>query len=146
MAGWSGSASTTLEIPAGTRIPCRLEQTVSPSDAGRVVQLLVTEDIEINGAVLIPRGSPVSGMAIQIMGRLDISIDSVIAADGERIPLRYSQAGGGSKDSGAVKAGATIIFWPAAPFILLRQGGNITIPRGVVFEMFTAHNHAIGPV
>jgi hypothetical protein len=41
-------------------------------------------------------------------------------------------------------AGAAVLFWPAAPFILLRKGKDVNINKGVVFEVFTDQDHAVG--
>lgn len=88
-----------VEIPSGTKISCRLEQTLSSATAeeGMPVQLTTTENVMVNGSVVIPQGSSVQGSIVQAVarrrmgrtGKLDFSIDKVRAADGQYIPLRY---------------------------------------------------------
>jgi hypothetical protein len=66
-------------------------------------------------------------------GKLDVNIDDVRLADGEKVPLRaVKEAKGGSQTgamTGAIVATA-IVFFPAAPLFLLVHGKDITIPKG----------------
>ena len=147
-----------LVLPNGTKLTCRLEQTISSAtaDEGQQVQLSVTEPVKVNGVVVIPQGAPVIGTIVlaeqkKSMGRagkLDFSVDKVRSADGEYIPLRYTmqkKAGEGKGTStGIMTAGAVVLFWPAAPFLLMRKGKDVTINKGIVLEVFTDQDHAIG--
>jgi hypothetical protein len=147
-----------LVLPNGTKLTCRLEQTLSSAtaDEGQQVQLSVTEPVKVNGVVVIPQGAPVIGSIVLAeqkkslgrAGKLDFSVDKVRAADGEYIPLRYTmhkKAGEGKGTStGIMTAGAVILFWPAAPFLLMRKGKDITINKGIVLEVFTDQDHAFG--
>lgn len=152
-------ASAEMVIPSGTKVSARLEQTISSATAeqGQQVQLSVTEAVKVNGVVVIPQGAPVVGTIVQAQekrtmgrtGKLDFSVDKVRAADGEFIPLRYTmqKKEGGSKgmSTGIMTAGAVVLFWPAAPFFLLRKGKDVNINKGIVFEVFTDQDHAFGP-
>ena len=66
-------------------------------------------------------------------GKLDVNIDDVCLADGEKVPLRaVKEAKGGSHTgamTGAIVATA-IVFFPAAPLFLLVHGKDVTIPKG----------------
>jgi hypothetical protein len=144
-------------IPNGTKISARLEQTLSSATAeqGQQVQLSVTENVRVGDTVVIPQGSPVLGTIVLAMekrrmgrtGKLDFSVDKVRAADGEFVPLRYTmqKREGGSKSvsTGIMTAGAAVLFWPAAPFFLLRKGKDVDINKGIVFEVFTDQDHAL---
>lgn len=150
-------ASAQMVVPSGTKISARLEQTISSATAeqGQQVQLSVTEAVKVNGVVAIPQGAPVIGTIVQAQekrnmgrtGKLDFSVDKVRAADGEFIPLRYTmqKKEGGSKgvSTGIMTAGAAVLFWPAAPFFLLRKGKDVNINKGIVFEVFTDQDHAM---
>jgi hypothetical protein len=48
--------------------------------------------------------------------------------------------------TGIVTAGVAAAFWPAAPVLLLRKGADVTINRGVSFDVFTDANHVLGRV
>ncbi len=147
-----------VTVPDGTKIRVRLDQTLSSgtADQGQVVELSVTEPIKVDGQVVIPEGSRVTGTVTEAQekrhmgraGKLDFSIDRVRAADGEWIPLRYSinKKSGGSHavSTGVLTAGAAVLFWPAAPAFLLIKGKDVTLNKGIVFDTFTDQDHAIG--
>ena len=40
-------------------------------------------------------------------------------------------------------AGAAVLFWPAAPFFLMRKGKDVTINKGIVLEVFTDSEHVL---
>lgn len=149
--------SAQIVLPSGTKITCRLDQTISSATAeqGQPVQLSVTDAVRVNDVVVIPQGAAVVGTVVQAQekrsmgrtGKLDFSIDKVRASDGEYIPLRYTmqKKEGGSKatSTGVITAGVAVVFWPAAPFILLRKGKDVNIHRGMTFEVFTDQDHAL---
>ncbi len=80
-------------------------------------------------------------------GKLDFSIDRVRAVDSEWVPLRYTlnKKSGESHAvrTGVLTAGAAVVFWPAAPVFLLMKGKDVTINKGVTFDVFTDSNHAL---
>jgi hypothetical protein len=159
VAGLLGSAICWGEvvIPNGTKISTRLEQSISSATAeeGQQVQLSVTENVKVGDVVVIPQGAPVLGTIVMAQekrrmgrtGKLDFSIDKVRVADGEFVPLRYTmqRREGGSKgvSTGVMTAGAAVLFWPAAPFFLLRKGKDVNINKGIVLEVFTDQDHAL---
>ncbi len=150
----------TVTIPSGTKVSCRLEQTISSATAeeNQQVQLSVNEDVKVGGATVIPQGSTVLGTVVTAQekrrmgrtGKLDFSIDKVRATDGEYIPLRYTmnkrEGGSHAVSTGVMTAGAAVLFWPAAPFFLLRKGKDVNINRGIVLETFTDRDHVLKPV
>lgn len=148
-----------LLIPNGTKLSARLEQTISSgtAEAGQPVQLSLNDAIKVNGITVIPQGAPILGTIVtaeekKTMGRrgkLDFSVDKVRAADGEWIPLRYTmqkkEGEGKGLSTGIMTAGAAVLFWPAAPFFLLRKGKDVNINKGIVFEVFTDSDHPLTP-
>ena len=146
-----------IALPDGTKIACRLDQTISSATAeeGQRVQLVVTENVKVGDTIVIPQGAPAVGTIVEAeakrrmgrTGKLDFSIEKVRAADGEYIPVRYTlqKREGGSKavSTGVMTAGAAVLFWPAAPFFLLRKGKDVTINKGVVIEVFTDQVHTL---
>ena len=144
-------------IPSGTKVACRLEQAISSAtaDEGQQVQLSVTENVKVNDVIVIPQGSACVGAIVvasakRSMGRsgkLDFSIDKVRVGDGDSVPLRYTmqkKAGEGKGlSTGVMTAGAAVLFWPAAPFFLMRKGKDITINKGIVLEVFTDAEHTV---
>lgn len=148
---------TQIAIPDGTKIRVRLDQQISSAtaDEGQTVELSVTEAIKIDDVVAIPEGARVSGTITEAMakrrmgraGKLDFSIDRVRAIDGEWIPLRYTlnkKAGEShAVRTGIITAGVAVVFWPAAPVMLLMHGKDITINKGVTFDVFTDSTHQL---
>ncbi|HWB95695.1 MAG TPA: PEGA domain-containing protein [Bryobacteraceae bacterium] len=144
-------------IPEGTKLRVRLDQSISSAtaDEGQSVQLAVTEPVKAGDQVVISEGAIVTGtvttaVAKRRMGRagkLDFSIDRVRSVDGEWIPLRYTirKKDGESHAvrTGVLTAGAAVVFWPAAPVFLLMHGKDVTINKGVTFDVFTDTNHII---
>lgn len=146
-----------LEVPDGTKISCRLEQAITSATAeqGQQVQLSVTEDVKIGDVVVVAQGATVLGTVVEAQekrrmgrtGKLDFSIDKVRAVDGEYIPLRYTlnkkEGGSHAVSTGVMTAGAAVLFWPAAPFFLLRKGKDVVINKGIVLEAFTDSKHVL---
>ena len=106
---------------------------------------------------MLPQGAPILGTVVMAeekktmgrRGKLDFSVDKVRAADGEWIPLRYTmqkkEGEGKGLSTGIMTAGAAVLFWPAAPFFLLRKGKDVTVNKGIVFEVFTDSDHPMTP-
>src|SRR5215471_17881020 len=145
-------------LPEGTKLRVRLDQNISSATAeeGQVVELSVTDAVKAGDTIVIPEGARVTGTITQAQekrrlgraGKLDFSIDRVKTADNQWIPLRYTvtKKSGQSHaiSTGILTAGVAAVFWPAAPVFLLRKGNDITINRGVVFEVYTDRNQTVG--
>lgn len=146
-----------VTVPDGTKLRVRLDQTISSAsaEAGQTVELSVTEAVRINGDVVIPEGARVTGTVTQAQekrrmgraGKLDFSVERVRAIDGEWIPLRYTLSKKtGQSDAtrnGIITAGVAVVFWPAAPLVLLAKGKDVTINKGVTFDVFTDSDHLV---
>jgi len=155
-----GGSAAEIQIPSGTKVSCRLEQAISSAtaDEGQPVQLSVTENVKIGDTIVIPQGAVAQGTVVVATakrrmgrtGKLDFSIDKVRAADGEFVPLRYTmqkkEGGSHAVSTGVMTAGAAVLFWPAAPFFLLRKGKDVTINKGIVLEVFTDQDHVLKSV
>jgi hypothetical protein len=114
---------------------------------GQTVEFEVVDDIVVNGFLVIPRGSTAWATVTEAEhkrhlgkpGKLDINIDKVRLADGEKALLRAVKdvQGGGHTGAmtGAIVA-TSLVLWPAAPFFLLMHGKDITIPKGTQITAF----------
>jgi hypothetical protein len=139
------------DIPEATKVRVRLEQPLSSATAeeGQPVQLAVSEDVKVNDAVVIVHDAVVNGTVVQSVakrrmgrtGKLDFSIDNIVLADGGKVPVRYSvvkkEGGSHATSTGIITAGVAVLFWPAAPFVLLRKGKDTIYNKGMTFEVFT---------
>ena len=151
--------SAQIEIPEGTKVKVRLEQQLSSAtaDEGQPVQFAVTDDIKVGDVVAIKGESVVNGTVVQAVpkrrmgrtGKLDFSIDAIVASDGGKIPLRYSlvkkEGGSHAVRTGVITAGVAVLFWPAAPFILLAHGKDTVFHKGMTFEVFTDAKYMVKP-
>lgn len=149
-ASWSG-AMAQIVLPEGTRVRVRLEQTISSATAeeGQPVNLSVTEDVRVADTVVVAQGSTCVGTVTQAVpkrrlgrsGKLDFSIERVVAVDGTSVPLRYSptkkEGGSNSVKTGVLTGAAAVVFWPAAPVFLLIKGKDVSINKGIVVDVFT---------
>lgn len=133
----------------GTPIKLRLSQTVSSADAkmGQDVAFEVTEDVQVDGVVVLPKGAAALGNVTEAEpkrrmgrgGKLDITISYARLADQEKVALRASKEAKGGGHVGAMTGamvGTAIVFFPAAPLFLFMHGKDITIPQGTEITAF----------
>lgn len=133
----------TFRLEDGTPIRLRLQRTMSSADAqiDEKVDFDVLEDIKIGELLVVPKGSIAWGTVTAAQekrrmargGKLDINIDAVRLADGEKAALRATKGGKGGGHTGAMTGAivaTSIVFFPAAPFFLFMHGKDITIPKG----------------
>jgi hypothetical protein len=137
----------------GTPVRLRISQTVSSASAhvNDRVEFEVLEDIKVSGVLVVPKGGIAWGTVTQAQpkrrmargGKLEIVMDSVRLADGEKAALRATKEAKGGGHTGAMTAGIVatgLIFFPAAPFFLFMHGKDITIPKGTEVPTFIDGN------
>ena len=148
-----------VTLPEGSKVRVRLEQQLSSATAeeGQPVQLAVTEDVRVADTPVIAQGSTCVGTITQAVpkrrmgrtGKLDFSIERCNAVDGAPVPLRYSaikkEGGSHGARTGALTAGAAIVFWPAAPVFLLMKGKDVTVNKGIIIDVFTDQRFVLKP-
>jgi hypothetical protein len=134
----------------GTPIKLRLNRNLSSADAktGDSIDFEVVEDVKVNDMVVIPKGSIAIGTVTDAEhkkrmargGKLNVEIDYVKLADGEKDTLRAVKETSGGGHTGAMTAGIVVtalIVWPAAPFFLFMHGKDVTIPKGTEITAYT---------
>jgi hypothetical protein len=153
----SPAAAPQKEAPApkaflledGTPIHLVLSENLSSASAvtGQTVEFEVVDDIVMNDLLVIPRGSTAWATVTDAehkkhlgrAGKLDLNIDKVRLADGEKALLRgvKDTQGGGHTGAmtGAIVA-TSLVLWPAAPFFLFMHGKDINIPKGTQITAF----------
>jgi PEGA domain-containing protein len=153
----AGACLAQITVPEGTRIRVRLDETISSATAeeGQTVELTATDGVRIGDAVVVPEGALVTGTVTEARskrrmgraGKLDFSIDRVKTSDNQWVQLRYSVTKKSGEShavrTGVITAGVAAVFWPAAPVFLLMKGKDITINKGVTFDVYTDLNHAM---
>jgi hypothetical protein len=114
---------------------------------GQTISFEVSEDVLVDSLVVIPRGSLAWGTVTDAQakrrlgraGHLDVNIDKVRLADGEKVLLSATSHAKGASHTGAMTAGivvTSLVVWPAAPFFLFMHGHDVTIPKGTKIEAF----------
>lgn len=147
----SRAQDTKIVLEQGTPVELVLSETVSSADArvGNAVPFEVIDDVKVGDVVVIPRGA-MAWATITVAepkkrmgraGKIDMNIDKVRLADGEKVLLSATKgAKGGSHTAamtGAIVA-TSLILWPAAPLFLLMHGKDITIPKGTKITAFVS--------
>ncbi len=133
----------------GTPVKMRLGENLSSetNKTGDSVPFEVTDEVDVDGVAVIPKGA--QGLATittaepkRRMGRggkLDVNIDSVRLADGEKAQLRAEKDMKGGGHVGAMTGamvGTAIVFFPAAPLFLFMHGKSVEIPKGTEVTAF----------
>jgi hypothetical protein len=81
-------------------------------------------------------------------GKLDVNIDDVRLADGERVALRAVREVKGGGHTGAMTGAivaTSIVFFPAAPLFLFMHGKDITIPKGTEITAYVNGDIPLDP-
>ena len=133
----------------GTAVKLRLAENLTSATAkpGQQVSFEVVEEVDVDGVVVVPKGAKAlatvtDAYAKKNMGRggkLDVNVDSVRLADGEKVQLRAVQDAKGGGHTGAMTGAmvaTAIVFFPAAPLFLFMHGKDITIPEGTPVTAF----------
>lgn len=142
-------ATRTIKLPDGTPVPLYLKDDLSskknkPNDP---VRFQVRQDVRVSGAVVIPSGTWVSGKIVGVgeagfaghAGKLNFTVDSLIAPDGTAIPLRGAPTVKGGSNA-AVAAAATAAYGPAALFM---RGSHAEIRKGTMLTAFVDGDHDV---
>jgi PEGA domain-containing protein len=126
-----------------TPVRLRLNRTISSADAhvGDTVDFETLDDITVNGTLVVAKGSLAFGTVTDAQpkrrmargGKLDVNIDYVKLASGDKAVLRAVKDVKGGGHTGGMVGGmvaTSIVFFPAAPFFLFMHGKDISIPKG----------------
>jgi hypothetical protein len=160
----SSRANQTTKAPLafgledGTPVKLRLQRTISSADAhvDDTVDFDVLEEIKVKDLVVIPKGSVTWGTVTEAQpkrrmargGKLNVNIDSVRLADGEKAPLRAVKDVKGGGHTGAMTGAMVatgIVFFPAAPLFLFMHGKDITIPKGTEITAYINGDAPLDP-
>lgn len=146
-----------VTVPEGTQIAARLANQLDSGQVrvGDAVTMDVLEDLKIQNAVVIPHGSIVMGHVTEAKGarkmgrggRIEISFETVTAADGTRVPVsgeRSEKGKGGYGGGSLVGAGAAGLFFPpAAALLLLKHGHASVIPAGTILTVHVTSDTSV---
>jgi hypothetical protein len=133
----------------GTPIKLRLGENLSSetNKTGDQVPFEVTEEVDVDGIAVIPKGAQALATVTDAEpkkrmgrgGKLDVNVDSVRLADGEKAQLRAQKDTKGGGHVGAMTGAmvaTSIVFFPAAPLFLFMHGKSVEIPKGTEVTAF----------
>ena len=156
--GQTTKPASGFRLEDGTPVKLRLQKTLSSKDAvtGETVDFDVVEEIMVNGVLVIPKGSVALGTVTDAEhkkhlgrgGKLDVNIDSVRLADGEKAQLRGVKDVKGGGHTGAMTGAmvaTAIVVWPAAPLFLFMHGKDISIPKGTEITAYVNGDTNLDP-
>jgi hypothetical protein len=151
-----------VDIPDGTQVPLRLLSAASSatSKAGDPLRFSVMQDIKVGAAVVIEKNATATGRINEAKksgtfgrgGTLKFVVESVTAADGSPIPLRFSRELKGAGNTGgavdmatSAATGSTSRVIDSAKGQILAKGAEITVRSGTQYEVFTDGVHHVVP-
>jgi hypothetical protein len=143
----------------GTPVRLRLSRTISSANeqVGSEVNFEVLDEVKVNSIVVIPKGNLALGTVTDAehkrtmgrAGRLQVNIDSVRLADGEKAALKATEGGKAGGHVGAMTGAmvaTSIVLWPAAPLFLFMHGKDMTIPEGTEVTAYINGDVTVNPV
>lgn len=147
-----------LKLEDGTPVKLRLSRTLS-SESAQVderVDFDVLEEVKVGNLVVVPKGAIAWGTVTEAQpkrrmgrgGKLNVNIDSVRLANGDKAALRGVKEAKGGGHTGAMTGAivaTSLIVWPAAPFFLFMHGKEITIPKGTELSVYINGDVPIDP-
>ena len=147
-----------LVLLEDTPIKLRITQSISSgtSKVNDKVDFEVVEDVKVGDAVVIPQGGTAIATVTEARpkrrfgrsGKLNVNIDYVRLASGDKAPLRAVKGGSGGSRTGVMTTAivaSAILFFPAAPLFLFMKGKNIIIPKGTEITAYIAADTPINP-
>ena len=127
----------------GTPVRLRLGRTISSASerVGNPVDFEVAGDVKVNNVVVIPVGAVALATVTAAehkkhlgrAGTLELKLDSVRLADGEKAAITATEGGKAGGHVGVMTTAMVatgILFFPAAPLFLFMHGKDMTIPKG----------------
>lgn len=137
------SISNGFVLDDGTPIKLRLIRELSSANAkpGNTIDFEVLEEVKVGDVIVIPKGSSASGTVTAAQGarrmgragKLEIEIDYVRLADGEKATLRAREEANGESHVGDMVTSMVVITLLSggigAPLALFQEGENSMIPR-----------------
>jgi hypothetical protein len=142
----------------GTPVKLVLNEAISSANQhkGNLVIFAVAEDVKIGDVTVIPKGANAWGVItiarskgkIGRAGKIELSIDKVRLADGERVALTDVEGGNGDSHQGQMAtaiAVSGVLAWPAAPLFLLMHGKDVTLPQGTATMAFVQGDNTLDP-
>lgn len=139
-----------IHVKPGTEVQLVLKESLSSQTAtrGQKFSLVVEQDVLVQGQVVIPKGSPATGLVVRAEpkgtfgkpGVLQLRIQSLTLRD-QRIPLFYSSLSRGKERDGSAVL-LTALFGPVG---MLKQGKLLVVPAGTKMLAYVDQAFDVSP-
>jgi len=123
----------------GTPVQLRVEKAISSSDArlGQSLELEVAEEVHVENLIVISKGSAAFARVTAVQskhspertGKLEISIEYLRLANGDKVPVR------GQQDATADNSSASVLINPVPV-----HGKDVTVPRATSLTAYVNGN------
>lgn len=133
----SQTSPKTIKIRDATLVRLSLKDslTSATNNVDDPIRFEVTEDVKVDGRVVIPEGATASGHVVEAKpkgllgrsGKLNFTVDHVHAPNGASVRVRTSSTRTGQDSSGSLLM---------APFSLVLGGKDVSIPKGTQFNAY----------
>jgi hypothetical protein len=138
-----------MKVPDGTEIEIQLQNTLSGQEAkvGDIVDFTVVREVQLNGVTIFQRDASARARVTTSKkagrwgkaGKLEWAMQDIQAADGNRIPARFTKRELGDSKGGTVAVAAvatTVLLGPLGLLWGLKKGKPAIIPAGNRYSVF----------
>lgn len=145
----ASSGDGVVSVPDGTEVEIQLTNNASGEEmkVGDVVDFVVVGPINVNGVTIFEKGAGARARITTAKraghwgkaGKLEWAMQDVMAADGNRIPARFTQRHIGDSKGGTVAVAAvatTVFLGPLGLLWGLKKGKPAIIPAGNRYSVF----------
>ena len=138
-----------MNVPDGTEIEIQLKTNASGEElkVGDIVDFTVVKPVEVNGVTIFEKEASARARITTAKraghwghaGKLEWAMQDVMAADGNRIPARFTKRHIGDSKGGTVAIAAvatTVLLGPVGLLWGLKKGKPAIIPAGNRYSVF----------
>jgi hypothetical protein len=143
--------SDMINVPDGTEVEVQLKSTASGEEmkVGDVVDFVVVKPVQINGLTIFEKDAVARARITTAKraghwgkaGKLEWAMQDILAADGNRVPARFTRRHVGDSKGGTVAVAAvatTVFLGPIGLLWGLKKGKPAIIPAGNQYSVFVA--------
>ena len=143
------TADGTINVPDGTEVEVELKSTASGEEmkVGDVVDFVVVKPVQLNGMTIFEKDAVARARITTAKraghwgkaGKLEWAMQDILAADGNRVPARFTRRHIGDSKGGTVAVAAvatTVLLGPVGLLWGLKKGKPAIIPAGNRYNVF----------
>ena len=149
-------AATEVKVPDGTEIEIELQNNASGQElkVGDLVDFAVVRPVIVGGVTVFEKGASARARITTAKkagrwgkaGKLEWAMQDIQAADGNRVPSRFTQRALGDSKGGTVAVAAvatTVLLGPLGLLWGLKKGKPAIIPAGNRYSVFVHGDTAV---